>query len=106
MKTLFVLFFALSLTGGCASVVKSIDQVKLVRDAINGLLPSDFKGDVDLARDDAFFNVSLRAANLHRNEKGEWTWDSVDYSRKTHIAAIGPAGWNSDVHVKLGKLAQ
>lgn len=88
---------------GCASMPKYVDQVKQVRDAINNLLPSDFKGDVDTGRNDAWFDISLKAGNLHKNDKGEWTWDWVDYSRLTHIAAIGPAGWTSNVHVKLGK---
>lgn len=100
-KTIIPLIVLLSLCG-CTTVAKKVNELKEVQTAINNLLPSDFKGDVDTGRSDEYFNITLKAGNLHKNDKGEWTWDWVDYSRETHIGVIGPAGWHSSVHVKLG----
>jgi hypothetical protein len=97
MKLLVVLLCLAGLCG-CASVPKYIDQVKQVRDAINGMLPSDFKGDVDMQRHDSYFDLTLKASDLHKNKDGEWTWASIDYERDTHIAT-----WSSRVTIKLGK---
>lgn len=93
-KLLLLLLLSLS---SCTAVIKGIDQVKQVRDAINNLLPADFKGNADLQRHDAYFDISLKAGNLHKNEKGEWTWDWIDYQRLTHFPT-----WSSTVNVKLG----
>ncbi len=92
------------LFSGCAGVPKKVsNQLKEVRDAITDLLPSDFTGPVDIGRVDGYVEITLKGGEIHKNDKGEWTWKWIDYQRKTHIPWFAGAQWTSDVHIKLGQ---
>jgi len=108
MKTRLLAFLAILVIAltGCASMNKTttefFDYITLVRDSFNKLLPPDFSGPVDISRNDSYFDISIKAGNLHRNPDGLWTWDWVEYQRKTHIPWFSGAQWASDVHFKIG----
>lgn len=100
IPALLIIMAAIALCG-CSTVgnatTKVFDQIALVRDEFNALLPSDFKGPIDLSRSDSYFTITLKAGNVHRLDTGEWSWDWVEYQRLTHIP-----GWSSNVHFKIG----
>lgn len=100
--TLIVAAFAL-LFAGCATVVKDVtDNVALVRDAFNSLLPPDFNGPVHLSRHDAYVNVSIDAKGVHQ-VNGAWTWTYVHYVRMTSLPILPGTPWKSDVDIQLGQ---
>jgi len=95
--------FLLPLLAGCAGIPQKVaNQLMEVRDAMTSMLPSDFSGPVDMSRKDGYVEITLKAGDVHKNDKGEWTWKWVDYERKTHIPWFAGAQWTSDVHFKLG----
>jgi hypothetical protein len=75
--------------------------VKLARDAINNLLPSDFKGDVDIERHDSYVDLTLKGGAVHKNDKGEWTWTWIDLEENAHFPIAGVA-WVGRTSIKLG----
>ena len=108
MKKLLLALGLTFLLSGCATggslVKKGVDGIAMAGDALTSLLPKDFRGPVDLSRSDAYFEISLKARNVHRNEDGEWSWEWLEYRRKTHIPWFSGAQWTSDVHFSIGEV--
>ncbi len=107
MKRLLLAIYILA-CAGCATITRDVtNQVALVRDSFNGLLPDNFSGPVDLSRADTYVTLTLKATNVHKDSTtGKWVWTSVHYHRSSSIPWFAGMTWKSEVDINLGTPTQ
>ena len=72
---------ALGLLAGCGTVQSMQNEQEKIQAALSAILPPDFSGDVHIDHFNPYFNFGIDAGNVHKNDKGLWTWDSFKWVR-------------------------
>ncbi len=78
-----IVFFA-GFGAGCVSSGAS-DHAALIQSILNETVPADFRGDTHLEHKNSYFNVTIDAGDLHK-ENSQWTWAWLTYKRNGLIS--------------------
>lgn len=80
IKSLILACSLLAFTA-CSSLTSSTNEAAKIQNVLTNLLPPDFSGDVSISHINPYFDFGITATNVHKNDKGLWTWDSFGYDR-------------------------
>jgi hypothetical protein len=88
MKTFLALIALMGLLSfsGCANLPNN--GALPVQQALNSLLPADFRGDIDAGHKNAYFDFQIVATKL-RKVGDTWRYDSLSYKRNGRFST----GW-------------